>query len=183
MLRSPELVHPPAVAAIGLEDVKRHCRVDHDDDDAILEEYIAAAVRKLDGYSGTLGRALITQTWRMEAAPDHCGRIRLPFDPIQYITSVHHGEDQIGAELYIIDRSVTGPFLVPVTGWTWPLRLRLTIEFVAGYGDAPSDIPADIRTAIRLDVEMQYDRPAGPRFDALREQYRDIVRNSRRGNV
>ncbi|MEH6721297.1 MAG: head-tail connector protein [Aurantimonas endophytica] len=183
MLRSPELIQPPAVAPVGLEDVKRHCRVDHDEDDEIIEEYIAAAVRKLDGYTGSLGRALITQTWRMNAVPDACGRIRMPFDPIQSIQSVKDGDTDIVADRFVLDASVTGPFLVATTGWAWPARAVLTVEFIAGYGDTPPDVPADIRTAIRLDVEMQYDRPDGPRFEALRQQYRDIVRRSRRWNI
>lgn len=64
MLKRVELVEGPQEAAVSLSDVKRHLRVDHDDEDALIAAYLDAAIAHLDGYSGTLGIALAPQTWR-----------------------------------------------------------------------------------------------------------------------
>lgn len=60
----PELVTAPTVACVSLDDAKAHLRVDHEEDNAQIGAFIAAAVQHLDGYGGILGRALMQQDWR-----------------------------------------------------------------------------------------------------------------------
>jgi hypothetical protein len=56
----------PALNPVSLDEAKDHVgAAEFDDDDRKLEGYIDAAVAYLDGYSGILGRALITQTWKV----------------------------------------------------------------------------------------------------------------------
>lgn len=64
MLKRIELVQGPQDSAVPLSEVKRHLRVDHDDEDVIIAAYLEAAIAHLDGLSGTLGMALAPQTWR-----------------------------------------------------------------------------------------------------------------------
>lgn len=70
---TPVLVSPPASLPVTLAEAKAHCRVDHDDEDALIEAYIAAAVAHLDGWRGVLGRAIMPQTWAVtvDAAGDY----------------------------------------------------------------------------------------------------------------
>ena len=81
MLKRIELVEGPQDSAVPLVDVKRHLRVDHDDEDAIIAAYLEAAIAHLDGLSGTLGMALAPQTWRAvfcEGSDTDC----LPLGPV-----------------------------------------------------------------------------------------------------
>lgn len=70
---TPTLVVPPASLPVTLAEAKAHCRVDHDDEDAMLTAYISAAVAHLDGWRGVLGRAIMPQTWAVtvDAAGDY----------------------------------------------------------------------------------------------------------------
>ena len=60
----PKLVTPPASEPLTLLDVKEHLRVWFDDDDDYISDLIKAVVSHLDGYSGTLNRCLVSQTWQ-----------------------------------------------------------------------------------------------------------------------
>lgn len=70
---TPTLVTPPASLPVTLAEAQAHCRVDHDDEDAMLTAYISAAVAHLDGWRGVLGRAIMPQTWAVtvDAAGDY----------------------------------------------------------------------------------------------------------------
>lgn len=188
-MRPPLLTEPPAETPVDLAAMKKHLRIDHSEDDDMLQEAIDAAVKKLDGYSGALGRALVTQTWSM-AAGFQCVPVRLPLAPIQratvnYIDS--SGSTVTVAEAdTVLDLDAIGWFVRPKTGRFWPTLSAaedaVRVSFVAGYG-APDAVPSDIRLAIKLDVEMAYDRPDGDRFRALQAQYDSIVRRNRRGSI
>ncbi|GGD30807.1 head-tail connector protein [Aureimonas glaciei] len=189
-MRHPVLITAPEELPVTLEAVKQHLRIEASvtEDDAELQEKIAAATQALDGYSGALGRALVTQTWQMQSS--FCGpHIRLPLAPIQSVVITY---DDAGDPVTVdtIDYQLLsdgmGWVLRPLTGSYWPTITStdsvVTVTFVAGYG-APADVPSDIRLAIMLDVEMAYDRPEGERFKALRQQYRDIVDRNRRISI
>lgn len=77
---APELTIPPA-ALLTLPEVRAHLRVDHTEEDPLIEGLIAAAVSHLDGWQGVLGRCILTQTWasRFSALRDQ----RLPFPDVQ----------------------------------------------------------------------------------------------------
>ena len=62
----PVLVSPPSVLPVTLSDMKNHSRVEAGDEDDTIEAYLTAATAHLDGYSGILGRALISQQWRQD---------------------------------------------------------------------------------------------------------------------
>lgn len=63
---APQLHVAPVAKPITLAEAKAHCRVDHTDDDALIDALIDAAVAYLDGWGGVLGRAIMPQTWRQE---------------------------------------------------------------------------------------------------------------------
>ena len=50
---------------LTLEEAKLHLRVDHDDDDDLIEALVAAVTARLDGRDGILGRCLRAQTWEL----------------------------------------------------------------------------------------------------------------------
>ena len=53
----------PAEPVVALADVKADLRVDHSDPDSVIQAQIDPATSQLDGYSGVLGRCLVSQTW------------------------------------------------------------------------------------------------------------------------
>mgnify|MGYP000847681045 CR=1 FL=1 len=50
---------------VPLLEAKLHLRVDHDDEDLMIDSYIRAASARLDGPDGYLGRCLTPKVWRL----------------------------------------------------------------------------------------------------------------------
>ena len=63
-MHRPVLVTPPAETPVSRTEAKAHLRVDGTGDDDLIDGLIDAAVAHLDGYTGILGRCMVTQTWR-----------------------------------------------------------------------------------------------------------------------
>jgi hypothetical protein len=80
---TPINVTPPTSLPVTVEAARRHCRIDHADDDALLSTLIGAAVGYLDGWSGVLGRCIMPQTWRVEAL---AGEVVLPMPDVTAAT-------------------------------------------------------------------------------------------------
>lgn len=70
-------VTPPSAPVVTLTDMKEHLRVLHDDEDLMIQSLTDAAVSWLDGWDGVLGRCVMPQTWRIDAA-DLVAGFRLP---------------------------------------------------------------------------------------------------------
>jgi uncharacterized phiE125 gp8 family phage protein len=73
-----QLVTPPTELPVSLSMAKRHCRVDHNDDDSVIDIYIGSATKTLDGKDGTLGRCLMPQTWDLYWDAFPCGALEIP---------------------------------------------------------------------------------------------------------
>ncbi|MFC4623835.1 head-tail connector protein, partial [Daeguia caeni] len=138
----------PATMPVSLSEAKAHLRVDHDDQDDLITAQIKAATAYLDGWSGILGRALITQTWRQEFGrfADH---LPLPLAPVTAIDSVSYfdaGNVQqvLDPGLYALHTDACGAHVEPQPGNAWPATFRradaVSIIFTAGYG-AAADVP------------------------------------------
>lgn len=75
-----ELVTGPTDPVVPLSAIKQHLRVDHDDEDELIEAFTDAATQMLDGPSGILGIALAPQTWR--AVFSEGEDVHLPLGPV-----------------------------------------------------------------------------------------------------
>ncbi len=162
------LITAPAALPVSRDDSKAQLRVDGNDDDALIDRLIATATGMLDGYAGQLGRALLTQTWRLDldTFPDRCA-IELPLPPLQQVLSVTY-VDPTGATQTLSDQAfrVTGvgsysrARISPALGTQWPVTARVpdavSITFRAGFGNAPTDVPAPICSAILAVVASLY---------------------------
>jgi uncharacterized phiE125 gp8 family phage protein len=150
----------PTLTPVSLEEAKDHVgAAEYDDDNRKIEGYIDAAVAYLDGYSGILGRALITQTWKVNLCGWPCDGIRLPLGPVQSVTAVKYynsanSQETLSAANYALYTDALGPFIGWLYGYSVPsLYSRadaIEVTFVAGYGDEPKDVPAPIRRAILM---------------------------------
>ena len=140
----------PAEAPVMLAEAKAQLRVDHDDEDPLIQHYIDAATAWLDGASGILGRCLVSQTWQMDLDAI-TGPILLPFPDSVIDGAVF--TDAAGGDLdYRIDRRDQRLLLRPLAGFGRPAA----ITFTAGYG-APADVPAAIRQAMLLLIAHWYE--------------------------
>jgi len=155
-MRPPVLVTPAASSPVSLADAKAHVRVDHDDEDGLIQTYLDAAVAHLDGWSGVLGRALLTQTWRQDFDRfEHC--MRLPLWPISEVQSIvwRNTEGQlvtVPQDDYALKADALGAFVRFVRGYSFPRDLcpsdAVAVTFVAGVDAA--EILSPIKSAILL---------------------------------
>jgi uncharacterized phiE125 gp8 family phage protein len=159
---APILITAPASPPITLEMAKQHLRVSDSEEDVLIQAYIEAATAHLDGWSGILGRALVTQTWRQDFA-SFSPALPLPLHPAQTITSVTYidaaGDQQTvpAADYDLVADSMGGSVMLK-PGRAWPATgqaLRpVSVTYVAGLPAA--EVPAPIRSAILLMVGDLY---------------------------
>jgi len=161
------VITEPATEPIDLTDLKNDIKVDSDltADDSLIDALITAARRWAEGF---LGRALITQTIELtlDKWPDG-DRIEVPRPPLQTVSSVkYYDQDDTEATLssanYLVDTASSPGRIVLNSGESWPTTaLRpangVIVRFVAGYGDAASDVPATMVQAVRLLVGHWYE--------------------------
>lgn len=142
-------------------------------EDTYLEALITSARRIIES---VLNRRLVTQTW--ELALDEfprSDRIRIPYPPLQTITSViYYDEDETAAtfddDYYHVDTYDEPGHVVLVSGQNWPSTTLRTvngviIKYDCGYGDAASDVPGEYRQAVKmLAAELYEHREATDRL-------------------
>lgn len=155
----------PAETPITLAEAAAHLRLDGSGspvtypEQDLVESLIDAATAHLDGVDGILGRALVSQQWKMTASGfPVCFQIPLPplisLDSIKYLDG-DGVEQTLAADQYQVT-GISGrqPAMVePAYGVVWPTpRLvaeAVRVTFTAGYG-AAEDVPASIKAAIKL---------------------------------
>jgi len=151
------VVVTPPTPGIDTDLVKAHLRVDHADDDALIDAFVASAVGHIDGPAGWLGRCIWPQT--LELRQDAlCGSVRLPYGPVTGVTSVEtvdvDGVEQtMSAEDYVLTNA--GDLVLahkavwpPLRGDTEGVRIR----YVAGF----AVLPPAVLTAVLLMVGDLY---------------------------
>jgi uncharacterized phiE125 gp8 family phage protein len=145
---------PRAEMPITLAQARQHCRVDHSDEDAIIQVYMEAAVDHIEGNRGALGYALVNQNWELTYDDFPCEGLEVPLGPLVSVTSIEYANPTGVMTLwdsgnYQVDASREG-WIVPVDGWpaTRETMNAVKIVFVAGHGPAAADVPADIKMAL-----------------------------------
>lgn len=162
-------VMAPPAAPVSIEEAKTHLNVESAEFDDYIGSLIEVATQALDGSSiGTLGRALIQQTWDLRL---DCFRacIEIPMPPLQSVTSIKY-LDQDGAEqtldpaLYrVVGMAADWPAKIKPAyqqSWpaTYPVDEAVIVRFVCGYApsgdpiDYAKNVPAPIKQAILLEV-------------------------------
>lgn len=163
----------PTDAPVTLAEAKAHCRVDHTDDDTLIQGLIDAATDHIDGYTGTLGRAVMTQTWRQDFAC-FSDLMRLPLRPVQYYESIaffdaENGEQSADSDIYGLYSDALGPYMALLPGMTPPAtysrRDAVSVTFVCGADEAP----AAIKQAVLLMVGHWYENREAVAAGDMRE--------------
>ncbi|MEH7827111.1 head-tail connector protein [Gemmobacter denitrificans] len=144
----PVLVTAPTDPVVALEDLKLHLRVDHDDEDDLIEALQAAAVAHLDGWKGVLGRAIKAQTWRQEFTSSETARLALP--DVSAITATgYDAEGETVAVTTTLKSDYRGHY-VEVTGPYDTVRIDYTCAMAA------QQLPA-AQAAVKLLVGHWYE--------------------------
>lgn len=149
------VVTPRAGEIIELEMVKRHLRVEHDDDDDLIALYVEAVISWLDGPAGWLGRSLGPQTLSAQgmSADANDGDVRLPYGPVTAIDAVAYvGVDGATVPVSEDDWTLVANRVRPAAGVMLPDNL--TIQYVAGH--EPADLPRAISAAVLMMVGDLY---------------------------
>jgi len=152
----------PSVEPATLAEAKRHANVVASDDDDFITSLIIAAREQVESDTS---RALITQTWRLKLHEFFADKFELPRPPLQSVSSIKYldldeAEQTLGATNYDVDTDREPGVIWRDEDATWPTISdevnAVTITFVAGYGDAASDVPARAKHAILLLVAHWY---------------------------
>ena len=177
-----EIVTGPTIEPISRIEAREHLRLDDDVDDSQIRSYIMAARQWAENYTG---RAFITRTVRqyLDATPvrndpyvaghytghqaaAHSTSIELAAVPAISVTSIKSYDDGGTATTwadsnYYVDVVSDIGRVHLRDGGTWPSDLRaangLEVNYTAGYGSSPSNVPEPIRLAILQYMTFLYE--------------------------
>jgi len=182
---NPSITLQPAVEPISTAEAKEWLRIDPSDtsQDAVLAILIKA-VR--DRVESRLRRSLITRTYSWTADSDDVkmGTVTLPYPPVQSITSFKTYDDSSGSEVETVVDSgdyqlVNGTYLAE-RGDGWDVNRRdkaAVIVYVAGYGDAATDIPGSIRMAMFEMLALRFERRGDEDRDGVTSREHEILQS------
>lgn len=163
---SEQLITAPVKEPVTVDEVKRHLRIQHDDENELIDRYIRTARRALEN---DLRRGFLPQTWdvAIDEAPCYSAPILLPRAPVASVTSVtSYDTANVGTVFassnYFVD-TLGEPGRVCLNwGIVWPSPsngLRETnaiiVRYVCGYA-TPELVPDDLTAAVLLMVGALY---------------------------
>lgn len=177
------LLAGPATEPVSLAEAKAYLRVDDAAEDGLIETLVTSARLHVEA---TSGRALLTQSWRavLDAWPAE-REVRLPVTPVAAITAVTAHDEAGTGHALPLDQFEAGPdrLLLPASIAGMPAlrpRLGIEIDYIAGHGDDPAAVPADLRQALLLLVGTWFEHrdsavaPAPAGVDRLLGTYRAV---------
>lgn len=156
----PSLVVGPTAEPLTLDEAKAYLRFKPTSEDALITGMIAAARMQFEKETD---RQAMTATWEWWLPGFPLERvIELPKPPLQQVLSVTY-DDGTGVDVVLDPASYrvlapAGPLaprgrLVLPSGGGWPSTGApgaVRIQFTAGYGATPSDVPALVKTCIGM---------------------------------
>ena len=171
-----QLITPPALEPVSLDEVKHHLRVDIEDDDALITALITAARQAAESITqrqlmpAMHSLVLDGFVWPQGRAAGGCASM-LPSNvllltpcPVRAVTAVQYldmnGHVQaLDINDYVVDLVCEPARLTPAFGRVWPVALpqigSVTVRFETGYADKES-VPEGIKAWIKLRVGAMY---------------------------
>lgn len=150
------LISAPTTEPVSRTELKAHLRIDATDEDTYLDGLLLVARKRAENVTA---RAFVTQTWRTkyDCFPE---AFVLPRPKLQSVTSIQYldgaGTTQtLSADAYQVDADGEPGRIIPAYGQAWPSTRSgalnaATVTFVAGYGGNATDVPDELRHAIKL---------------------------------
>ena len=181
-MSSWQITVEPASEPISLQEAKDHLRVDFSDEDDYIETLIKSARRYCEAYCNTV---FITQTWRQNEN-QWSNPIELKVNPVISVTSLkyydtneaqqtitdnaNNYQKDLNSDVAKIYDGLVNTF--PAIGDTVN---PIEIITVCGYG-AASDVPDDIKHAIKFMVSYFYENREGVAFEILGRRKKAEIR-------
>jgi len=151
----------PASQVVLGTDVQEYLRLDSTAYNTTLGNYVTMARMQAEAYTR---RAFITQTWYLMLDSREINEeIKIPRPPLQSATILTYNDAGTpaaqDAASYTVDTYSEPGRIYLNPGYTWNYtreRNGMLIEFIAGYGAAATDVPADIKMAITEAAAIYY---------------------------
>lgn len=158
---------PAATFPVSLSTIKEYLKLtDTADDSLLMSQCLPSAVEWIEHQ---MRRPLISRTMKLtlDVFPS-ATKLEIPVPVVSAISSVKYYNTAgvlttLSASSYwtILNERASSAYVVLKPSYSWPSteesRPRaVEVEFVAGYGSNPSDVPADIRQAILYLVEHSH---------------------------
>lgn len=156
----------PEIEPVTLDDVQRQCRIgDLSAEEAEVNLFISAVRERAESITR---RVFITSKWRWTFArfPVGSDGFAVPLPPLQSVDSISYVDvdgvvQTLDPSLYTVSNDAEPAVIFPLRGTSWPAvdpsPVSVTVEFTAGYGDAPGDVPARVKQWILLNVSNLYE--------------------------
>ncbi|MFW0776996.1 MAG: head-tail connector protein [Rickettsiales bacterium] len=155
ILRNRSLVRvvAPTNEPITLTEAKLYLRVDHVDEDVLINDLIVAARMHAEHW---LKRSILTQTWKLAYDDYLTEEVLLPMGPVSSIdnvTIIDRDEDSevLDSGLYYLNASKDAIIFDECLS-----AHRIEITYVTGYGDA-SMVPKSIKQGMLSHIASMYD--------------------------
>jgi uncharacterized phiE125 gp8 family phage protein len=155
----------PQREPVSLADAKQYLRIDHTDEDVLIEVLITSARVYVENY---LKRALITQIleYSLPSIPYPATELCLPNPPLQsvmdfsYIDTSGVSQTWTWTEYQVCTEEEPGK-IKPAYSKSWPSYREqygaIKIKYLAGYGSSPSDVPQPIREGLLAYLAHRYE--------------------------
>ncbi len=156
------IVTEPTLEPVELADVKSHLSVEVSDDDTMISNFITAARRWCEHFTR---RAFITQSWKL-VLDKFPAEFRVPLPPLQSVTSITYidtdGNTQtLASSVYTVDIDSEPGRIVEAYQQSWPTTRdvvnAVTVTYKAGYGAASTNMPGELKLAIKMLVGHYYE--------------------------
>lgn len=162
------LLAGPAEEPVSLARAKAWLRVEDDAEDGLIESLVMAARIHLERVTG---RALMTQSWRvvLDGWPGE-GVVTLPVSPLIALSGIRAYDaagdaTELALGQFSVDAHRTpAAVFVPGTVAGMPVlreRRGIEIDYVAGFGTEPEDVPNDLVQAVKTLVGYWYENRDG----------------------
>lgn len=181
----------PGTGIVTKAEAKAQCRIDHDDDDLLIDRLVLVASTTVQERAG---KALVTQDWDVVlSSASGCVTVPRGLTPVQSIVSVTY-KDPAGAPqtATLADFQVTGDedgaVIKPKTGKVWPATdgedESLVIKLRCGFG-ALTDVPENLRHASLMLIGHWYENRAttGDSMAVIPDAAEELIDLSRKGWV
>ncbi len=172
------LVTPPSVDPVTMAELKERLVITDDSENDMINAFALAAIQYIERMTGialiTQTWKLTLDHWPTQNTPwwdgvrdgaiselfgsQYAADVELPRFPLQSVSSVTvYDEDGTStavtiADVFDVDAASSPGRITLKHGATWPVALRannaIEIQYIAGYGDAATDVPPLLKTAI-----------------------------------
>jgi len=169
------LLEAPAITPVTLTEVKDQLRIEHTDDDTLINRLINVAVSYTD-VQGALGHAMISQKWGQWVDSTPPAAVKLILGPVLQVNAVKYYDTNGDLQTdTLTNYEVVGTSYATTVGpkenFSWPTTQdrsdAIRIEYTIGYGETAADVPETLRHALMMLIGHWYDNRETTMMDEL----------------